>query len=111
MVKNYIIPIALQSELCDRASKFSDQYLKKLGCYYMPDCRGKFIYLLRSTKYDSFEKVGRLTYKGDLENMDFAILKYSTGKYDADEMDFPGVSFLDGTIEGAMKACLKAYPV
>ena len=111
MVKNYIIPIELQSELCDRANKFSDQYLKKSGCRYIPDCRGKFVYLLRSTKYDAFERVGRLTYDGDLENMDFAIFQYSTEKYDVNEIFFPGVGLLDGTIEGAMKACLKAYPV
>ena len=43
--------------------------------------------------------------------MDFAIFKHSTEKYDADEMFFSGVNLLDGTIEGAMKACLKAYPV
>ena len=41
----------------------------------------------------------------------FAIYKWSREQYDSDEWFFPGVEFVDGTIEGAMKAGLEAYPV
>ena len=44
---------------------------------------------------------------GDWE---FAIFKYSDGNYDADEWMFPGSEHVDGTIEGAMRAGLEAYP-
>ena len=45
-----------------------------------------------------------------MDDWDFAIYKYSTEKYDLDECMFPGDQFVDGTIEGAMKAGLQAYP-
>ena len=41
----------------------------------------------------------------------FAIFKWSSDKYDPDEWFFPGVEYVDGTIEGAIKATLEAYPV
>jgi hypothetical protein len=41
----------------------------------------------------------------------FAIFKWSSERYDPDEWMFPGSELLDGTIEGAMKAGLQAYPV
>jgi hypothetical protein len=41
---------------------------------------------------------------------EFAIFKYSDERYDPDEWMFPGGEELDGTIEGAMRAGLKAYP-
>jgi hypothetical protein len=44
---------------------------------------------------------------GDWE---FAIFKYSDGNYDADEWMFPASEHVDGTIEGAMRAGLEAYP-
>jgi hypothetical protein len=40
---------------------------------------------------------------------EFAIFKYSDERYDPDEWMFPGGEELDGTIEGAMRAGLKAY--
>jgi hypothetical protein len=36
--------------------------------------------------------------------------KYSDERYDEEEWFFPGAGHVDGTIEGAMKAGLEAYP-
>ncbi len=36
---------------------------------------------------------------------------WSTEIYDPDECMFSGSEFVDGTIEGAMRAGMKAYPV
>lgn len=58
---------------------------------------------------DEFDKICRLTYNGDLEKMDFAIYKYSSEKYDPSEFSFPGSNHVDSSLEGAMKARLKAY--
>lgn len=110
MKKDYLVPLEVQNELAKKANIFNAQYLTKSGCAYIPNVRGKFIYLMRVCHDGSIEKIGRLTYDGDIENMDFAIFKYSTEGYDASE-PFPGDKYLDGTIEGAMKACLKAYPI
>jgi hypothetical protein len=32
-------------------------------------------------------------------------------RYDPDEWFFPGSEFVDGTLQGAMKAGLEAYPI
>jgi hypothetical protein len=52
----------------------------------------------------------RLTYTGDPASWEFAIYKYSDERYDAAEWLFPGSEHVDGTIEGALKAGLEAYP-
>jgi hypothetical protein len=46
-----------------------------------------------------------------MKNWVFAIFKWSREQYDLDEWFFPGVQHVDGTIEGAMKAGMEAYPV
>jgi len=57
------------------------------------------------------EKVCRLSYNGDLNDMDFAVYKYSSEKYDPNEIFFPGSNYVNGTLEGAMKAGLEEYPI
>jgi hypothetical protein len=110
MKNDYLIPIKIQCQLIERTTMFSNQYLTQSKCRYICDARGKFIYLMRIWVDGSIERIGRLTYNGDTEKMSFAIFKYSTEKYDS-SASFPGNHLLDGTIEGAMKAGLKAYPV
>lgn len=104
--KEYKVPLTIQSHLYERANDFN----KKNGVKYVPDARGKFIYLLRL--YDGYvERIGRLTYTGDTEKMEFVIFNYHTQKYDSKINLFPGHHHLDGTIEGAMKAGIIAYPL
>jgi hypothetical protein len=45
-----------------------------------------------------------------MQHWEFAIYKYSDERYDPEEWMFPGAEEVDGTIEGAMRAGLKAYP-
>jgi hypothetical protein len=78
-------------------------------CFYAARFRGSYLYLDRS----DFGRIGpicRLKYTGDMNNWEFAIYKYSSGRYDPHEW-FPGDEYVDGTIEGAMRAGLHAYPV
>lgn len=42
---------------------------------------------------------------------EFAIFKYSSEAYDPEEWFFPGRDYVDGTIEGALKAGIEAYPI
>ena len=77
--------------------------------FYTVRYRGKYLYLDRHTPFKS-GPICRLTYTDDIENWDFAIYKYSSERYDPDEWFFPGDSYVDGTIEGAMRAGLEAYP-
>jgi hypothetical protein len=107
-MKDYTVPISIQSKLQERANEFCKQ--KRLSCYYCVDARGKFIYLYRLFPGGDMYRLGRLTYLGDPENMEFAIFKESSGKYDPKERRFSGVEHLDGTIEGALKAVIEVYP-
>lgn len=45
-----------------------------------------------------------------MNNWEFAIYKYSDERYDPEEWFFSGAGQADGTIEGAMRAGLQAYP-
>lgn len=85
-----------------------DDYVDDL--YYFAEYKGKFLYLNRR-EFGRTSPVARLTYTGDLKKWEFAIFKWSLEEYDPDEWFFPGQEFVDGTIEGAMKAGMKAYPV
>ena len=78
--------------------------------YYQARFRGKHLYLDRSD-YGNLGPVCRLTYTGKKDNWEFAIFKWRTETYDGTEWMFPGSGEVDGTIEGAMKAGLQAYPV
>lgn len=46
-----------------------------------------------------------------MENWDFPIFKWGAEEYDPEEFMFQGSEAVDGTIEGAMIAGLKACPV
>jgi hypothetical protein len=76
---------------------------------FVLEFKGKFIYLMLR-EGNKVGPAGRLTYNGDPKKLSFAIFKWSSEKYDADEYFFPGVECLDGTVKGALKAILKAYP-
>lgn len=97
--KNLIIALQVQEKITQKIDVFN----KQKGCAYSFQVKGKFIYL----SCDG-DPIGRCTYNGDLENMEFAIYKSSTEKYDLNEY-FPGEEYLDGTLEGAMKAGLESY--
>lgn len=45
-----------------------------------------------------------------MDPIGFAIYKYSDERYDPEEWRFPGAGHLDGTVEGALRACMEAYP-
>ena len=79
-------------------------------CFYAARFRGSYLYLDRS----DFVQIGpicRLKYTGDMDNWEFAIYKFSSERYDPEEWFFPGSEYVDGTVEGAMRAGLEAYPV
>ena len=88
---------------------FNTRVIRDPNRYYRPRYRGRFLYLDR-VDYGIQKFVCRLTYTGPMDNWEFAIYKYSDERYDPDEWMFPGAGHIDGTIEGAMKAGLEAYP-
>lgn len=77
--------------------------------FYFAEFKGKFLYLKRH-EFGANSPVVRMKYTGDMKDWEFAIFKWSSEEYDPDGWFFPGSEFVDGTIEGAMKAGLEAYP-
>jgi hypothetical protein len=72
--------------------------------------QGKIPLLDRTDRHEPLP-ICRLTWKGEMDNWDFAIYKYSSEKYDPEEWFFPGEEFVDGTVTGAMKAGMIAYEI
>ncbi len=79
-------------------------------CFYITRYRGHYLYLDRND-WGRVCHVCRLKYNGAMDNWDFAIFKYSNERYDPEEWLFPGEGHVDGTVVGAMRAGLGAYPV
>ena len=72
--------------------------------------KGRFLYLDRTDRGRPSE-ICRLTWNGKMDNWGFAIYRHSRNSYDSDEWMFPGAGHVNGTIEGAMKAGMEAYPM
>ncbi len=91
--------------------RFNQEIRNEHPAQYLTRYRGKYLYLDR-LDFESFPKqsICRLTYTGNLNAWEFAIYKYSDERYDSEDWFFPGSEDVDGTIEGAMRAGLAAYP-
>jgi len=103
------IPKDVKEKVEEIIEVFNRKKLRREDSYYQARFKGKYLYLDRCD-YGNVGPICRLTYTGKINDWEFAIFKWSTETYDPDEWMFPGSDFLDGTIEGAMKAGLEAYP-
>ena len=93
----------------DIVARFHASEIRNSNCCYVPRYRGRFLYLDRED-YGHRHPICRLEYTGEMDAWSFAISKYSDERYDDDEWFFPGSGHINGTVEGAMKAGLEAYP-
>lgn len=103
------IPESIKKQVEETVRRFSEESMGYPNLYYSVRYRGNYLYLDR-VEYGKAGSICRLKFNGKMDNWDFAIYKYSTGSYDPDEWLFPGTGSVDGTVEGAMKAGLEAYP-
>ncbi len=103
------IPQEVRQQVEKIIDQFNRQVLKDPNYFYSARYRGSYLYTDRHD-YGVAGPICRLKYTGDMDNWEFAIFKWSDERYDPDEWFFPGVGFVDGTIEGALKAGLEAYP-
>jgi len=104
------IPKEIQTQVEATVSEFNRTHFSKPERGYLARFRGRFLYLDRCDLGEPFQ-ICRLTYKDKIDAWDFAIYRHSKERYDPDEWFFPGDRLVDGTIQGAMKAGLEAYPV
>ena len=109
MAKKGAIPPEVQQQAKETIERFNREELADSGIRYVPRFQGAFLYLDRYGA-GAPGPICRLKYTGAMDQWEFAIYKYSSGTYDADEWMFPGEEYVDGTIEGAMNAGLAAYP-
>ena len=108
--KSSITP-EIQFEAARIINEFNLKNSKILSkCFFTPAFNRDFLYLSRN-EFGNISPVARLKYTGDMKKWKFAIFTWSNESYDPDELFFPGSQHLNGTIEGAMKACIEAYPV
>ena len=104
-----LITDAVKAWANDRVKRFNETVIVDPEAGYVARYRRSHLYLDR-LKFGNAFPVARLTYTGDLDAWEFAIYKFSNAKYDVSEWLFPGSQHVDGTIEGAMRASLEAYP-
>ena len=103
------IPDEVKADVVAIVEHFNTTVIRNPQCAYVPRYKSKFLYLDRMDA-GRLHPICRLEYSGKLEDWSFAIYKYSDERYDAEEWFFPGAGHINGTLEGAMKAGLEAYP-
>lgn len=103
------IPQDIKNQVEAIVHEFNQKSIRDPKHYYTTRYRGRYLYLARGI-YGRPGPICRLTYTGDMANWEFAIFKYSDERYDPDEWFFPGSEHVNGTVVGAMKAGLVAYP-
>jgi hypothetical protein len=103
------IPVEAREEALSTIARFNQEILAGSECRYIPRFKGKYLYLDRED-FGDIGPICRLDYNRRKRLWDFAIYKYSADRYDPEEFFFPGSDLVDGTIEGALKAGMEAYP-
>ena len=103
------VPEPIKKQADEIVKGFNKRILRDPNRYYTIRYKWSYLYLDRY-EYGTVSQICRLKYTGSMDKWEFAIFKYSDERYDADEWFFPGAGSVDGTIEGAMKAGLEAYP-
>ena len=93
----------------DNVANVIDRFNKENGCLYQERYRGEYLYLDKIDSYGPGQAC-RLKFNGGEDDWSFAIYKYSSARYDSGEIFFPGEEYVNGTVEGALKAGLLAYP-
>lgn len=104
------IPDDVKREVEAIVERFNRENSSRDDCYYETQFKGPYCYLYRAD-YGRLGPICRLKYTGRVDGWEFAIFKWSSERYAPNEWAFPGSEFVDGTIEGAMRAGLEAYPV
>lgn len=122
MPKKPTIPLEIQEEVLKIVEEFNQKtfigeqhplltaLFRSTKRGYAARFKDKFLYLDRIDRGYRTE-ICRLTWNGKMDNWDFAIYRHSRNRYDPNEWMFPGAGFVNGTVEGAMKAGMEAYPM
>ncbi len=107
-MKATAIPHEVKEETLRAIDRFNEKKLAGTGYSFVARFQKKYLYLDRN-EFGQVLPICRLQYRGAGKPWDFAIYKYSSERYDPEETWFPGFELFDGTVEGAMKAGMRAY--
>ena len=107
-MKKQVIPDEVREAALRAIDRFNHTTLRGTGCSFVARFQGKYLYLDRD-EFGQALPICRLQYRGAGKPWGFAIYKYSSERYDPEETWFPGFELVDGTVEGAMKAGMRAY--
>jgi len=107
-MKATAIPDEVKEEALLTIDRFNRKRLAGTGYSFVARFQGKHLYLDRD-EFGQAVPICRLQYRGAGKPWGFAIYKYSSERYDPGETWFPGFELVDGTVEGAMKAGMRAY--
>ncbi len=103
------IPEEIKKQVEEMVAAFNQKVIKNPNYFFAPWYRGRYLYLDR-LENGRLEARCRLSWTGSMTQWEFAIFKYGDERYDSDDWFFPGSEHVDGTLEGALKAGLAAYP-
>ena len=104
------IPQEVQEEIEARVATFNATHMGKYKEKFVAIFKDKHVHLMTITKkHMEPGPICRMTYKGDINDMAFAMFLYSCERYDTDPFGCPGEEYIDGTVEGAMMAGCKTY--
>ena len=103
------IPPEVEEQVNEIVDRFNHAVIQDARHFFVLRYRGMYTYLDRRDGHIVSQR-GRIKYTGTMRDWEFAIFKYSSETYDPDEWMFPGSQYLNGTVEGALKACVEAYP-
>ena len=102
------IPIEVKQQVDTIVERFNNEVIQDSYRFFVTRYRGLYVYLDRRDG-NRVSQRGRLKYTQAIDQWEFAIFKYSSETYDPNEWFFPGSQYLNGTVEGALRACVDAY--
>jgi protein involved in sex pheromone biosynthesis len=102
------IPGEVKQQVDAIVERFNHEIIQDAHRFFETRYRGLYVYLDRRDGHIVSQR-GRIKNTGAMDEWEFAIFKYSSETYDPDEWFFPGSQYLNGTVEGALKACAAAY--
>lgn len=105
------IPQGVKASVLKAVAEFNHETFGDWEIAYIARFQGLYVYLDRKAFSFNTCRICRLKFNGNPDDWEFAIFLYSTGEYSTDEPYFPGDDEVDGTVEGALRAGMKAYPV
>jgi hypothetical protein len=108
-MKRQAIPEQIKYEADAVIQDFNARVIGDPERFFTARYRGSYLYLDRLEDGTAYP-ICRLTYTGSNDRWEFAIFKYSDERYDPEEWFFPGAQYVDGTVAGALRAALDAYP-